>query len=152
MLTQKLAAPQPCAGGYCSIIADNGVTAGTTLSTSTTTSITSTFGVTFTMTETENLLVASSSESLALSLSIAAAVAHEAGTSVSQTTSYSVTNSIGQPIGTTMFMAFTPSYLCYTADSNCDNGKGNNITVSSCQPQFDKNGTLQGEYRLVLQD
>jgi hypothetical protein len=93
---------QTCTAASCNIQVTRGASADTTLSVSQTITTTNSWGTSITLTAGESLFgAAGDSLAVGFSYDIAKSVANEQVSSVSTSTSYSLTNTLGQPLGTT---------------------------------------------------
>jgi hypothetical protein len=148
---QTMAAdPQTCTSGSCSFSISHGVSVTTSLTSTTDQSFTATEGVSVSVTAGVDFF-AVSEVSVSASLSMAESIGTSTSQGYSNATTVTVTNNIGQKIGTTGFATFTPTYLCWRATVDC--GSGVSDPVNMCNPQYTTNSdgsqTLQGDYSVV---
>ena len=78
--------------------------------------------------------------------SLAVAVAQTTDTTITNSTTVAVTNTMGQQLGTYAFVTFTPTYLCWLSKIDC--GKGLSTPFDFCQPQM-SGQLLEGDYNVV---
>ena len=148
---------QSCTGGSCSFQISHGLSVSTSLSTSQETTITNGFDASLTVTSGENF-ISQFQVAAGLSYSFAKSVAESTGTTITNGTTVTVTNNLGQEPGTLAFVTFTPTYTCWGVDVDCATpGSGTPSAGTStkgffdfCQPAVGPDGTsLQGDYTVV---
>ena len=142
-----VANPNVCSGGPCSFAISHGVTVSTTFSTSEDTTITNSVGGSLSITAGEDFIV-EDEVTVTAQYTFAKAVSKSTGTAITNGTTVTVTNTLGQQEGTTAFVTFTPTYLCWYPEISC--GGDQDTYMDYCVPQFESDGkTLQGDYTVV---
>lgn len=86
------------------------------------------------------------------SYSYAQGLAKSTGKQIDKSTSFTVTNTLGQVAGTTAFMTFTPSFTCYEPGIDCSGGTDFDYVATICWPDMLENGVQDGDYNLVYID
>lgn len=76
----------------------------------------------------------------------AKAVASSTSTTIMNSTTTTVSHTLGQQVGTTAFVTFTPTYLCWSVTVDC--GAGESPMFRFCQPQI-QGSLLEGDYTVV---
>ena len=143
-----VANPNFCSGPSGSFAISHGVTVSTTISTSQDTRITNSVGGSLSIQAGVNFLFVQSSVTATAEYSIAKAVSKSTGTAITNGTTATVTNTLGQQEGTTAFVTFTPTYHCWYPKISC--GGDQDTYVDYCEPQFESDGqTPQGDYTVV---
>lgn len=141
---------QTCTTATCSFSVSRGVTVSTSLTSTSEQTITNGFGTSISVKTGLNFIV-DFEASASIEYNFAKAITKSQSQSVMNSTAVTVTNNVGQQLGTTAFVTFTPTYLCYFAKVDC--GAGPSDSFSLCQPQLTENGdkgkTLQGDYNVV---
>lgn len=75
-------------------------------------------------------------------------MADQTRTTITDSTTVTVRNDVGQRLGTNAFVTFTPTYTCWPVAINC--GTPEEGQVEYCQPALDPDGkTLEGDYLVV---
>ena len=142
-----VANPNICSSGTCSFAISHGVTVSTTFSTSEETTITNSFGESYSLQAGVDFIV-DTEMTVSLAYTFAKAVSKSTGTAITNSTTVTVTNTLGQQEGTTAFVTFTPTYLCWDPKISCGGDK--DAYMDYCVPQFESDGkTLQGDYTVV---
>ncbi|KAF2500857.1 hypothetical protein BU16DRAFT_535394 [Lophium mytilinum] len=137
---------QTCTTGACSFIVNHGVSVSTSLTSTKDQTITNSAGVSVAATAGSELF--GFETTVTGSYEFAIAIGESTGTGVENGTTVSVSNNLGQALGTTAFVTFTPTYNCYTADVDCGNGIAEGLEF--CNPATDGSGdTLLGDYTVV---
>ena len=83
-----------------------------------------------------------------MQLTMAKAVSQSTGTAITNSTTVTVTNTLGQQEGTTAFVTFTPRYICWYSRISC--GGDEDVYMDYCVPQLSSDGKiLRGDYTVV---
>lgn len=145
-----VATTQTCSTAACSFSISQALTTSTTLTATSDQSVTNTVGASISFTVGVNL-IAEADTTVGASYSFAKTIGESTSTAVSNGTTTTVTNTIGQALGTTAFVTFTPTYLCWFPQIDC--GAGPSPPFTFCQPQMTPDGhTLLGDYTVVYTD
>ena len=142
-----VANPNICSSGTYSFAISHGVTVSTTFSTEEDTTITNSVGAGLSIKTGVNFIVAAD-VTVSADYNFAKAVSKSTGTAITNSTTVTVTNTLGQQKGTTEFVTFTRTYLCWVPIISC--GGDQDAYMDYCVPQFESDGiTLQGDYTVV---
>jgi hypothetical protein len=108
--------------------------------------VTNTLGVTASVSAGFDLLVTTQA-SFSTSYSFAWGFSKATGTTIDNGTTTTFSQTIGQPLGTTGFLTFTPTYTCWVANIDCGHGVSQQ-PFTYCQPAM-SGKSVQGDFTFV---
>jgi len=141
-----VADPQTCSSTACSFIVSGGVTTSTSFTSGQEQTITNSVGVSVGIKAGFNFLGVGGEADVSTSYTWAKAVASSTSTTIMNSTTTTVSHTLGQQVGTTAFVTFTPTYLCWSVTVDC--GAGVSPMFRFCQPQI-QGSLLEGDYTVV---
>lgn len=142
-----VANPQHCDFSPCTFAISHGLTVSTSFGTSQDQTVTNTVGGSIAVKTGVNFIV-EADVTATVEYSWATAASKGTSTDITNGTTVTVTNTLGQQPGTYAFVTFTPTYLCWMTKVNC--GGEDSQAMNFCQPQMGGDGKLlQGDYTVV---